>query len=188
MSIGKIDVLIFVSRRCIIRLTQRVSKGLVNMYLPFVIIAAAVFMADQACKQLVDKHIPLGQSSDIVPGKLAITHLRNAGAAYGLFSNNRRALLFFTAISTLSIVQTFFDLSQHFKNHKAAWTLFAINVGGAASNIYDRLSKKFVTDYIHVCPQKRTPVFNIADICILVGIVGLLILYLKRFILIKNNS
>jgi len=150
------------------------------MYLLFVSTAAAVFMADQVCKRLVDKQIPLGQSSEIIPGKLAITHLRNTGAAYGLFSNNRRALLFFTATSVLGIVQTFFDLSKHFERHKTAWTLFALNVGGATSNIYDRLSKKFVTDYIQVCPQKKTPVFNIADICILVGMVGLLILYLTK--------
>ena len=150
------------------------------MYRLFTSISVAVFITDQVCKWLVDKHIPLGQSKSIIPGKLAITHLRNPGAAYGLFASNRRTLLFFTAASVLSEVQTFFELSRHFKHHKTAWTLFALSVGGAASNVLDRLSKKFVTDYIQVCPQRKTSVFNIADICILVGAAGLMTIYLTR--------
>lgn len=153
------------------------------MYSLFGIIAAVAFTADQVCKRLVKKHIPLGQSREIIPGKLAITHARNYGAANGFLSDSPRALLALTITAVLGEIQTFFDLSKDFKFHKPAWVLFGLSVGGSVSNIFDRLSESFVTDYVHVCPPKRTPIFNIADICILIGTIGLLIIYLKRFIL-----
>jgi len=150
------------------------------MYLPFVTVAVTTFMADQACKWLVRKQIPLGTSQEILPNKLAITHVRNYGAANGFLADNPRALLIFTITAILGEVQTFFDLKKHFKFHKPAWMLFGLSIGGAASNIFDRLSDGFVTDYIHIAPPKRTPVFNIADICILFGAIGLIIIYLKQ--------
>jgi len=153
------------------------------MYLPFGIIAAITFMADQVCKWLVRKHIPLGASHEVLPGKLAITHIRNYGAANGFLSDSPKALMILTITAIWGEVQTFLDLSKDFKFHKPAWVLFGLSVGGSASNVLDRLSENFVTDCIHVCPPKRTPIFNIADVCILVGTIGLLIIYLKRFIL-----
>lgn len=158
------------------------------MYLMFGFIAIVTFLADQASKWFVRKNIPLGTSREALPGKLAITHLRNFGAANGLFADNPRALSALTLAAVWGEIKTFLDLSKHFKLHRPAWVLFGLSVGGACSNIFDRLSQGFVTDYVHINPPKRTPIFNIADICILIGTIGLLIIYLKQAILTSRNK
>ena len=146
-------------------------------------VAALIFMTDQACKSLVRAKIPLGARVELFPDKLVLTHVRNRGAANGLFADNRKALMFFTAAAVLSEVYTFFDLRKHFRHHKAAWLAFAMNAGGGASNLLDRVAKKYTVDYLHFCPNKKSLVLNIADLFILTGVLGLIIFYVKQLIL-----
>ena len=157
------------------------------MYLLFLLIAPIIFLADQGSKALVRANIPLGESVDLIPGKLTLTHVRNKGAANGLFSNNRKALMFFSAIAVISDILTFFDLRRHYRHCKAAWLMYAMHIGGGASNLFDRLTKRPTIDYLQLCPRKKTPVFNIADIFILIGAVGLIIIYLKMLILPRES-
>ncbi|MCL2852912.1 MAG: signal peptidase II [Defluviitaleaceae bacterium] len=153
------------------------------MYLPHFMLAMIIFLSDQACKALVRAKIPLGESVEIVPGKFYIKNIRNHGAANGLFANNRRALMLFTAAAVMSEVRMFFDISKNFRHSKAAWLMFTMKAGGGASNVFDRVTRKYTTDYLHICPRKKSPVFNIADVFILIGALGLLIIYAKRLIL-----
>ena len=59
---------------------------------------------------------------------------------------------------------------------KAGQILWGLIVGGAAGNLIDRLIQGFVVDFIDFY---FWPAFNIADMAISIGIVGLLI-YLYR--------
>ena len=159
------------------------------MHLPFYIVAAVIFLVDQMCKALIEARIPLGERIEIVPGKLSLTNVRNLGAANGLFADNRRALMFFSAAAVYSEIKMFFELAKHFKHNKAAWLMFAMNTGGGASNLLDRIIGKHTTDYLHFFPHKKIPVVNIADIFIITGALGLIIIYVKRLILnvMTNN-
>ena len=54
----------------------------------------------------------------------------------------------------------------------------ALALGGALSNFYDRMTRGYVVDYISVKTKYKkasSVVFNIADVCILLGSVGLLL-------------
>ena len=151
------------------------------MRLIFFSVAALIFLADQVCKALVREKIPLGARAELIPGKLALTHVRNYGAANGLFAGNRKALMAFTAAAVLSEVRTFFELRKHFRHHKAAWLAFAMSTGGGASNIFDRMTDKYTIDYIQFWPRRKSPVVNIADIFILGGALAR-ILIVKRLL------
>ena len=48
----------------------------------------------------------------------------------------------------------------------------SLQIAGAAGNLIDRLYRGFVTDFISV---GRFPVFNVADSCITMGVVVLLV-------------
>ncbi|MCL2618702.1 MAG: signal peptidase II [Defluviitaleaceae bacterium] len=155
------------------------------MHRALIAVSALILLADQVCKSLARTNLKPGESVAVIPGRFHLTHARNSGAANGLFANNRRALMVFSFAAVLSEIQTFFELRRHFSDCKAAWWLFAVNIGGGASNLLDRLLGQPTIDYLHICPNRKSPIFNIADIFILIGTVGLLILYIKRIILNK---
>ncbi|MCC6639280.1 signal peptidase II [Candidatus Falkowbacteria bacterium] len=56
------------------------------------------------------------------------------------------------------------------------WALNGI-IWGAFSNVYDRISRGFVVDYVDV---GLWPVFNLADVAIVVGVIALLVVISKQ--------
>lgn len=91
--------------------------------------------------------------------------LTNTGAAWGIFSQYP-VVLFFIAAIALSLLP-FLMRGKPFLSQLALSFVWV----GAASNAIDRLVHGFVIDYIYVWPW---PVFNIADLSILVGVFLLL--------------
>ncbi|MEI6134182.1 MAG: signal peptidase II, partial [Desulfomonile sp.] len=53
----------------------------------FFIVSAIVIMADQITKFLVIEFIPLNTSETVLPGFLTLVHVRNSGAAFGVFAD-----------------------------------------------------------------------------------------------------
>ena len=53
--------------------------------------------------------------------------------------------------------------------------IYALILAGGITNLIDRLFRGFVIDYIDVNELFYYPVFNIADICIIIGILILVI-------------
>ena len=49
-------------------------------------IALLVFVGDQATKAIVESSIPERQIIPVIPGFFNITHVKNEGAAFGLFA------------------------------------------------------------------------------------------------------
>ena len=95
------------------RLTSEPTLGCVLMYenkkrilLFFFIVSAIVIMADQITKFLVIEFIPLNTSETVLPGFLNLVHVRNSGAAFGVFADRgnltSRAIL--SAISFLALL------------------------------------------------------------------------------------
>ena len=81
------------------------------------------------------------------------------------------------AVAALSLVLTaalsvvfLFTLTRH--GRSGLKTALALLLGGAYSNTYDRLKRKYVVDYFSLnvkwAPLRRI-VFNLSDFCILIG-------------------
>lgn len=47
-------------------------------------------------------------------------------------------------------------------------------ISGGLSNLIDRLSRGYVVDYIDINQIFNYPVFNIADICVVIGVILLI--------------
>lgn len=47
-------------------------------------------------------------------------------------------------------------------------------ISGGLSNLIDRLSRGYVIDYIDINQIFNYPVFNIADICVVIGVILLI--------------
>ena len=140
-------------------------------------IAALAIAVDQAAKAYVVAHLDRGESwvpLDFFASVFRITHVRNSGAAFGIFPGRGQVFLVIAAVIVLVILYFYRQLPRE------TWlvrTALGLQLGGALGNVIDRLRLDYaVIDFFHV---RYFPVFNVADICIVVG-VGLLALAMFR--------
>ncbi|MFH0960164.1 MAG: signal peptidase II [Pseudomonadota bacterium] len=137
----------------------------------FLIVSAIVVVADQVTKFLVSEFIPLNTSETVVPGFLNLVHVRNSGAAFGVFSDKgnliSRAIL--SAISFFALLGIFWIvISQHLDRNAVIG--FALFFGGAAGNFLDRIIVGEVTDFVDIqVLGLHWPAFNVADSALTIG-------------------
>lgn len=136
---------------------------------------------DLFSKYLVETHLHFGDKREVIEGFFYLTHVRNPGAAFGLFATSPAAfrLTFFIGISIVAIgiiVSFFRKLAPG--DRLSALALGSI-LGGAIGNLVDRIRYGEVVDFLHFRLWKgySWPDFNFADSFIVVG-VALLVLEL----------
>jgi signal peptidase II len=127
------------------------------------VVAAVVFGLDHLTKWLVVRNIPL---NDEVPssGPITFHHVRNSGAAFGLFPQLHSVFL---GIAVLVSIYIIFVGPRYSGGLPTQMALGAI-LGGAAANAVDRFSQGYVVDFIDL---HRWPVFNVADSAIVLGVI-----------------
>lgn len=130
-------------------------------------------LLDQFVKYLVRTNMELGQSFPIISGIFHLTYIENPGAAFGILANRRLLFLLLTIIIVGVMFYLYFQLRQ-----KKSLTAFSLGlvISGALGNFIDRFFRGTVTDLFDL---RIWPIFNIADICICVGLA--LLCYLLLF-------
>lgn len=135
-------------------------------------IALAVLVIDQITKAMVKAWLPIGTDRPIIDGFLSFTHVRNTGAAFGLFSSGDGSavwLLTLFGLLALAAVALYFHLTP--PDDPLLLTALALVAGGAVGNLLDRLAAGYVTDFLDVyAGSHHWPAFNVADSAITVGI------------------
>jgi signal peptidase II len=137
-----------------------------------VAIALAVFVADQVTKGLVEDLIPEHTTVPVLPHFLNLIHTKNAGAAFGLFSNSpapwKTVLLIVVSSLLLAVVIAVMWRNHHLRSETGVG--LALILGGALSNLFDRIRLGRVVDFLDVyCRRYHWPAFNLADSAIVVG-------------------
>ena len=128
------------------------------------LISLAVLLLDQMVKQLIMSDMPLGMSIPVLPGIFHITYIQNPGAAFGILAQQR---WLFIAVGFL-----FMGAAVVFRRRlrrESRWMQcgVALLLGGAVGNLVDRILWGAVVDFLDF---RVWPVFNIADISIVVGV------------------
>ena len=130
--------------------------------------AAAVALLDHLTKWLVAAHLYVGQQ--IWPGSfVSIDHVENNGAAFSVLPQLHWLYLAVAVIVSLYIVLAGYRYGTTWYRQ----VLIGMILGGALSNGVDRLVQGSVVDFIDF---HFWPVFNVADSCIVIAIVMLLVL------------
>lgn len=125
--------------------------------------------ADQITKFIIFTRLGgEGQSKRIIGGLLSLTCRRNTGAVFGLFPGCNEMFIALTAVAIVVIAVFFLKNAV-----SAGWVMtaaVALIMAGALGNLVDRLLFRNVRDFIdlHVWP-----VFNLADVLICAGALGL---------------
>ncbi len=128
---------------------------------------------DQTTKALIINFFELYESITILP-IFNLTFVVNYGFAFGLF-NNPSLNQILVSIVILIIILYFLYLLMKTQDKIFQLTLVII-LAGAIGNFIDRIYRGFVIDFIDIYIGKfHWPAFNIADSCITVGFVIMMI-------------
>lgn len=102
-------------------------------------------------------------------GCLTIKRCRNKGAAYEVGKEHAKELKIVSIALTGGVLAKWYH-SMTKKAPRSEQFGYSLLVAGCLSNLWDRIKKGYVVDYIHVAKKGlRKIVFNIADVCIVVG-------------------
>lgn len=135
-----------------------------------VAVAIFIFVIDIATKEAVFRVFPLHESVALT-SFLNLGHWLNPGAAFSFLSDaGGWQRYFFAALAVVVIV--WLGTGMLFNNAltKTLRMAFALIVGGAAGNLYDRIVRGAVIDWIDLhWAGWHWPVFNLADCAIVAG-------------------
>ena len=131
----------------------------------YAMIAAVLVALDQLVKYLVMNNIPLGEHVPFLPYLLDLTYVTNTGAAFSIFSEHTWVLALISLV--MSVVLALALWKGLFK-HPFGKLALALLLAGAVGNLIDRAVRGFVVDMFNVLFM-RFAVFNVADICVVVG-------------------
>ena len=143
------------------------------------IIGGILLLLDQIIKFIV-----INNNFTVIPGFLSLTYTENTGMAFGLNENNV-ILVILINIVILGIIIKFLKENIDKIDMVVFISLILILTGGFG-NLIDRIFRGHVIDFIDV-NLFDFPIFNIADIYIIVGAIILVIAIVKQFF-IKNEE
>lgn len=140
------------------------------------VFALPALAADQALKAwvVVDPVLSGGGSIPLVPGWFALTVTRNFGSAWSMLWGQTNLLLTISSIASIGV--TWWALAS--PHPRIVLIGSGMLLGGTLGNLVDRARLGYVVDMFDLQYGGRNifPVFNVADVCIDIGI-GLLILH-----------
>lgn len=141
--------------------------------------AIAVFVADRSTKWLVETHVSFLDTWRVIPGFFDIVHTENRGVAFSLFNESasewRQGLLVLFSLVAVALVG-WYILRRAERLDRVSLAGFALILGGAAGNLFDRVVWGRVTDFLDFyLGSYHWPAFNVADSAIVIGS-GLLLL------------
>lgn len=132
------------------------------------IFGIVLILIDQILKALmIDKTIT------VIPGFLNFTYTKNLGAAFGI--GNPVVVLIISILLVVGIIIVITKYKDKITNYIPITMLLAGGIG----NIIDRIFRGYVIDFIDV-NLFNFPVFNIADICVVLGVIILIFEIIKK--------
>lgn len=147
----------------------------------FAAAVAVTLSLDQLTKAWIAHNLTYADRITVIEGFFYITHVRNPGAAFGMFTDTaadiRLPVFIGVSLVAVGIIVSFYRKLAP-GDRREALTLGLI-LGGALGNLVDRIFRKEVVDFLHfrLWSGYSWPDFNLADSFIVVG-VGLLLLEL----------
>ena len=153
-----------------------------NIFLKIITIIA--ILLDQAIKIVIKSKL-FNSSIILIPHVLNCTYVQNTGAAFGIGSNSTSM---FIAVNVVIIgLITYFIFSKGEELNKSILIALHLILAGGVSNLIDRIVRGFVIDYIDISPLIKYPVFNLADIFVVIGCSIIVISLIKDTITRKKK-
>ena len=137
------------------------------------IITGIILFFDQLIKLIINNTMNLYQEIVIIPKVFSIYFTKNTGAAFSILENNTTLLIIITVIDKFIKKEASFN--------KLSTISLGLVMGGIFGNLIDRIIHQGVIDYLWFSLINfKFPVFNLADICITIGVFFLFISLLRE--------
>jgi signal peptidase II len=136
-------------------------------------LALGALVVDQLSKYFVEHHTENGSIRVIIPGLLNLMHTSNPGVAFGIFADSanhwRAPLLIGFSIAVIGLLAWLLATGR--AGARLGECGIALILGGAVGNVFDRLVRRSVTDFIdfHIGSYYHWYTFNLADTAIVIG-------------------
>lgn len=135
-----------------------------------IIIVLLFLVIDHSIKQIILNSMAVGESFPLIKGLINITSVRNTGAAWNMFDGQ---LIFFIIITIIALaIFLYFFTKADFYNEKLYSYSLTMIIAGTIGNFIDRMfyPNHEVVDMFEFAFMKF-PVFNFADMLLVIGII-----------------
>lgn len=132
------------------------------------ILIAGIILFDQITKIMVENHFIELESIGVIDNIFYLTYVPNYGAAFGILKNKT---IFFIIIGIIIITGLLIYLQYIPKQRKTLKLALILQIAGALGNMIDRIRLGYVIDFLDF---RIWPVFNIADMAIVIGAIFLI--------------
>ena len=140
------------------------------------IISMITLIIDQISKLLATIFLDLNTPKMIINNFFYLNLCHNTGIAWSLLNNKRILIIILTIIALIIIIRYI----KSFKNNIRNTISFGLLIGGLLGNLIDRTFYGYVIDFLDFYIFKYDyPVFNLADIFIVISILLLIISIIK---------
>lgn len=141
----------------------------------FAVSVLALFL-DQIAKIMINIFLNIKESIVVIPNFFSLKLMENYGAAWSIFNHRVGLLIVFSIVALIIIIRYMYNFKSNPRNNIA----FGLLLGGICGNLIDRLFIGYVRDFLAFkFGTYDFPIFNIADIFIVIGVLLLVIAILK---------
>ena len=150
---------------------------------PFLAFILGLAVVDQVSKAVVAGAVDIYRVIPIIPGFFNITRIHNSGAIFGILSGSGKLPVFIlltgASLFALGFVIYYFITTP--STDRFTKFALALILAGALGNLTDRILRGYVIDFLdfHIGPH-HWPFFNVADSCITVGALLLVVIFFRR--------
>ncbi|MCH5343337.1 MAG: signal peptidase II [Acetatifactor sp.] len=134
-------------------------------------IMGAIFLGDLLVKNYIERTGVEGGTRELLRGKILLKKYHNRGMMLNL-GQRKRQVVAGISLMIVVIALPLFVITLGQRGNPLLRVGFSLLLGGAFSNTYDRLCRKYVVDYLSFGVRWkwfRKIVFNLSDFCIIIG-------------------
>lgn len=138
-------------------------------------LALVLVVIDQLVKHWVVASVALNTAHPLLPHVLALTNLRNNGAAWSILEGQQWFFSLVTVVALAVILYLFY----RWRHNPRLLLPLSFVLAGAVGNFIDRIQQGYVVDMFETL-FVNFPVFNVADCCLTIGVVWLVIIIIRE--------
>ncbi len=151
-----------------------------------ILIVTAAIAIDQIAKEIVTSMLAPWESVPVLGDIFKLTYIQNEGASFGILQGKRVFFIIATGITLVAL--GYYMVTQRKKQGNWLRVCLSLIAAGAAGNFIDRLTtvdgskRGFVRDFLDFSGLHFPWIFNVADMCLVVGsiMLGIYILFIHK--------
>lgn len=159
--------------------TNKCSKPRIKLYILPIIAISILTAIDQLTKFIISGSFQLYETRPLIDGVFSLTYIQNRGMAWGMLKGRR---VFFMIMTLLVLLLCFYIYSNIADKKKFLLLRISLIVliSGAIGNMIDRFKLGYVIDFFDF-ELINFPVFNVADIYVVVSMFVIFILLMTKY-------